>query len=119
MAADTARLICSSTALIDSGRAVRFEIPGPDGKPRAAIALRYQGRVYGYVNACQHIPIELDLQDGNVFDLSGQYLVCSMHGALYLPTNGRCVGGPCRGQSLQALPLYEADNHVWLNVMPD
>lgn len=119
MAADTARLICASTALIDSGRAVRFEITGPDGKPQAALALRYQGRVYGYVNACRHIPIELDLEDGNIFDLSGQYLVCSMHGALYLPNNGRCVSGPCHGQSLQALPLTEADGQVWLNVMPD
>jgi nitrite reductase/ring-hydroxylating ferredoxin subunit len=56
MAADTARLICDSTALLDSGRAVRFEITGRDGKPQSAIALRYQGRVYGYVNACRHIP---------------------------------------------------------------
>jgi len=119
MAADAARLICAGTALLDSGHAVRFEITGPDGKPQAAIALRYQGRVYGYVNACRHIPIELDLQDGNVFDLSGQYLVCSMHGALYLPNDGRCVGGPCRGQRLQALPLFEKDGQVWLNVMPD
>ncbi|NWK76600.1 Rieske 2Fe-2S domain-containing protein [Aquitalea sp. LB_tupeE] len=119
MAADTTRLICDSSALRDSDRAVRFEITGPDGKSQSAIALRYQGRVYGYVNACRHIPIELDLQDGNVFDLSGQYLVCSMHGALYLPNNGRCVGGPCRGQSLQALPLSEADGKVWLNIMPD
>ena len=119
MAAGTAGLICDSSALVDSGRAVRFEISSPDGQPQVAIALRYQGRVYGYVNACRHIPIELDLQDGNVFDLSGQYLVCSMHGALYLPNNGRCVSGPCRGQSLQALSLYEADGKVWLNIMPD
>ncbi|WP_199052101.1 Rieske 2Fe-2S domain-containing protein [Aquitalea sp. ASV15] len=118
MAADTARLICASTDLQDSGRAVRFTLDGADGKPLSALALRYQGRVYGYINACRHIPIELDLQDGNVFDLSGQYLVCSMHGALYLPNNGRCVGGPCRGHSLQALPLHEADGQVWLNVMP-
>ncbi|PXX49070.1 Rieske (2Fe-2S) protein [Aquitalea magnusonii] len=118
MAADTARLICASADLQDSGRAVRFTLDGADGKPLSALALRYQGRVYGYINACRHIPIELDLQDGNVFDLSGQYLVCSMHGALYLPNNGRCVGGPCRGHGLQALPLHEADGQVWLNVMP-
>jgi len=31
------------------------------------------------------------------FDSTGQYLMCSTHGAMYRPQTGECRGGPCRG----------------------
>ncbi|MCD4484932.1 Rieske 2Fe-2S domain-containing protein [Chromobacterium vaccinii] len=118
MAAPQALLICRSSDLEDGGLARRFEIAQADGDPLPAFVIRYRGRVYGYLNRCRHIPVELDLQDGNLFDLSGHYLICSMHGARYRPDNGYCTWGPCRGQSLTALDIVEEDSQVWLNVMP-
>ncbi|MTD32452.1 Rieske 2Fe-2S domain-containing protein [Paludibacterium sp. dN 18-1] len=115
MAESAARVICASSALVERGLAVRFTVTDANGQQRPALAVRYMGRVYAYLNACQHIPVELDLQDGNVFDLSGHYPVCSMHGALYEPNSGRCVGGPCRGRKLTALPVHEADDLIWLD----
>ncbi|QLI80909.1 Rieske 2Fe-2S domain-containing protein [Chitinibacter fontanus] len=101
--------ICSSEQLLDRGLAYRFMLG-----ERAAIALRYDGVVYGYLNQCAHIPIELDFNPGDVFDLSRQYLICSTHGAYYDPTNGLCLGGPCVGRRLTSLPVKEENGAVWL-----
>ncbi|WP_410497398.1 Rieske (2Fe-2S) protein [Chitinibacter sp. S2-10] len=101
--------ICDSQDLQERGLAFRFNI-----KERAAIALRYGGQVYAYYNECAHVPIELDFNPGDVFDLSRQFLICSTHGAYYDPTNGLCLGGPCSGRSLHRLTVIEKDNAVWL-----
>ncbi|AXE36693.1 Rieske (2Fe-2S) protein [Chromobacterium phragmitis] len=118
MAAPQARLICASSLLLDGGRGHRFEIEQADGSRLPAFVVRYQGQPRAYLNRCRHIPVELDLQDGNLFDLSGNYLICSMHGARYRPDTGYCTWGPCRGQFLAALDVFERDGQVWLNVMP-
>ncbi|WP_434628469.1 Rieske (2Fe-2S) protein [Chromobacterium sp. CV08] len=119
MAAAPPVLICASAELQDGGDARRFEIECADGSRQAAFVVRYQGRVHGYLNRCCHIPVELDLQDGKLFDLTGHYLICGMHGARYRPDTGYCTWGPCRGQSLAALDVAERDDGVWLNAMPD
>jgi nitrite reductase/ring-hydroxylating ferredoxin subunit len=41
-------------------------------------------------------------------------LICSTHGAMYLPDSGRCVGGPCSGRGLVPLAVEEADGKVFL-----
>ncbi|WP_157315146.1 Rieske (2Fe-2S) protein [Chitinibacter sp. GC72] len=105
--------ICSSAQLLERGLAVRFQVLQA-GVIRPAIALRYDGQVYAYLNECAHIPIELDFNPGDVFDLSRQYLICSTHGAYYDPTTGLCLGGPCSGRRLKKLPVVEKDNAVWL-----
>jgi nitrite reductase/ring-hydroxylating ferredoxin subunit len=118
MAAAQAVLICASAQLEDGGLAHRFEITQADGSRLPAFAIRYRGQVHGYLNRCCHVPVELDLQDGKLFDLSGHHLICSMHGARYHPATGYCSRGPCRGQSLTALDVIEENGQVWLNVMP-
>jgi nitrite reductase/ring-hydroxylating ferredoxin subunit len=104
--------VCASTALVDGGEGVRFEIER-DGKSMQAFAIRFQGRVHGYLNRCAHVPIELDWNHGEFFDSSKLYLMCSTHGAIYVPETGRCVGGPCRGGRLEPVVLEESDGQVW------
>lgn len=59
--------------------------------------------------------MELDLKEGRFFDLSGDYLICATHGAMYEPADGRCIAGPCHGASLTALHVVEhADAVFWL-----
>lgn len=105
-------LICAGDALKERGLAVRFEAR-VGGETRPAFVVRYQGRAYGWVNACRHLPLELDLVDGRVFDRDGDYLVCSAHGALYAPDSGLCVAGPCAGASLTPLAVHENDAGVY------
>jgi nitrite reductase/ring-hydroxylating ferredoxin subunit len=111
--AEKERLICASTDLIEGSREIRFDIDTATG-PQSAFVVRHGGRVVGYLNRCAHIGIELDWQAGEFFDDSGLYLICATHGALYLPTSGECVAGPCRGAGLTPLQVCERDGAVYL-----
>jgi nitrite reductase/ring-hydroxylating ferredoxin subunit len=110
--AETARLICASADLAEKGKGVRFEVATPDGNAQAFV-VRYGGRVYAYLNRCAHIGIELDWNAGEFFDESGLYLICTTHGATYLPESGACVAGPCRGARLHRLDVCERDGAVF------
>ena len=111
--ADNQRLICASNDLQEKSRGVRFDLPEL-GERVSGFAVRFNGAVYGYVNQCSHVPVELDWQEGEFFDLSGEYLICSTHGAHYLPDTGGCVAGPCRGKPLKRLHLVERDGQIFL-----
>ena len=110
MAADP-RLICASEALADGGPGVRFELVRL--RP-AGFVVRYCGTVRAFVNRCPHAGTELDWQPGEFFEESGLYLMCSTHGALFEPSSGYCVAGPCRGASLEPLAIRERDGQVIL-----
>lgn len=106
--------ICSAQALIDGGKGVRFPVFA-GGAAGTGFAVRFDGKVYAYLNRCAHVPIELDWNEGDFFESSGLYLMCSTHGALYEPENGRCVGGPCRNGRLRPIQAFEAEGQVfWL-----
>ena len=106
------RLICNSNALVDSGDGVRFEVEW-GGATVPAFIVRYDGRVYAYLNRCAHMPAELDWRPGRYFDDEGLHLVCSMHGAVYAPETGECRGGPCSG-ALAQLEVEERDGCIYL-----
>ena len=111
MAGD-ARLICASSALVDFGRGVRFEVQY-FGEPAPAFAIRYKGAVHAYLNRCAHVAMELDWQEGVFFDAAGLDLLCSTHGAVYEARSGRCIGGPCNGTPLVKLRLEERRGMVY------
>ena len=111
--AQAARLICARAELADGGKGIRFEIPAESG-PQSAFVVRHGGQVYGYLNRCAHIGVELDWQPGKFFEDSGLYLVCTTHGATYLPDSGMCIAGPCRGARLTQLDVFEQDGGVYL-----
>ena len=111
--AQAQRLICASGALADRGKGVRFTLER-HGVAAQAFAVRYDGKVYAYLNSCAHIPIELDWLEGEFFDHSGLYLICSTHGAMFEPKSGQCIMGPCRGQHLIALRVEERSGGVYL-----
>ena len=56
-----------------------------------------------------------DREPRDLWDPSGRYLVCSSHGARYQPSDGLCVGGPCEGSHLKALPIEVQDGEVFLD----
>ncbi|MGE0802964.1 MAG: Rieske (2Fe-2S) protein [Lautropia sp.] len=119
-AANGWRRICDSHALTDGGDGVAFDLaerPGAGGSRwrERAFVVRAGGEVRGFVNRCAHVPIELDWLPGRFFDDTGTVLLCSMHGAAYDPTSGRCLDGPCHGRGhLQPVPVRERDGVVWL-----
>jgi nitrite reductase/ring-hydroxylating ferredoxin subunit len=110
--ADHARLICDAAALQDSGAGVRFEIEYA-GARAPAFVVRHDGRVYGYLNRCAHLAMELDWSEGRFFDFEGRDLICSTHGAVYDAASGRCLGGPCNGSPLVRLVVEERAGRIY------
>ena len=89
-------LLCASDALHDSGAAQPFSVLYC-GQVCPAFAIRYGGVVHAYLNRCTHVPMEMDYQPNQFFDLTGHWLICATHGAMHAPDSGVCMGGPCRG----------------------
>ena len=110
---DSLKPLCASAALRDGEEGLRFELVRY-GRVQPAFAIRHHGRVYAYLNLCAHRGVELDWDAGKFFDITHQYLICATHGALYDPSTGRCVRGPCMGLGLVSVEVNESDGHVWL-----
>jgi nitrite reductase/ring-hydroxylating ferredoxin subunit len=110
-AAERLRLLCPSSTLQNGGTGVRFEV-GQAQERRPAFAIRHEGVAFAYLNRCAHVGVELDWQSGQFFDAEGTLLICATHGALYDPRSGKCVDGPCKGQSLTPVQLSEADGFI-------
>lgn len=104
--------LCDAALLEDGGKGLRFPLTA-GGEDATGFVVRYNGIICGYLNRCAHVPIELDWNEGDFFESSGRYLVCSTHGAMYEPETGRCAGGPCRGRSLRRIHVVEKDNRVF------
>jgi nitrite reductase/ring-hydroxylating ferredoxin subunit len=100
--------ICDSATLTDGGKGVRTNVQYL-GREASIFFIRFDEKVYGYLNQCAHVPMELDWNEGQFFDDSGLYLICATHGAIYTPESGRCVGGPCRGAKLRAVQVEERE----------
>ncbi len=104
--------ICEADAVPESGRGVRFAVTA-FGEAATGFVVRHHGKVYGYLNRCAHVPIELDWAEGEFFESSKTYLMCSTHGAIYLPENGQCAGGPCKGGRLRPIALREENDKIY------
>ena len=111
--AEALRLICASAEVSDAGKGFRFRIR-QYGREVPAFVIRFNGQVHAYLNECGHVPAELDWMPGEFFDDSKLYLICSIHGALYAPDSGRCLGGRCQGRGLKPLPVREIDGLIFL-----
>ncbi|KQR86116.1 Rieske (2Fe-2S) protein [Burkholderia sp. Leaf177] len=107
-AAPEAVRVCASEELVDGGDGLRRNAVGKSGEA-TVFFVRYDGRPFGYLNQCAHVPMELDWSEGKFFESSGLYLMCATHGAIYEPDTGKCVGGPCRGARLRKIETEERD----------
>ncbi len=112
------RVICSSEDVVESGPGYRFSVDRY-GRETPAFVIRFRGKVHAYLNECGHVPAQLDWQRGEFFDDSKLYLICSVHGALYAPETGRCLGGRCQGIGLKPLPVKETDGQIFLEYETD
>ena len=107
-------LVCASDQVLEGGRGVRFEVRA-FGDKATGFVVRFGGKAYAYLNRCAHVPIELDWAEGEFFESSGLYLMCSTHGAIYVPESGFCAGGPCKGGRLRPIGVREeAGSIYWL-----
>ena len=110
--------LCASAELEEASKACVFDVM-LWRRPARAFALRFEGRVVAYMNRCAHVPTEMDSQPGEFLDADRRFILCSMHGAVYEPTSGRCIAGPCAGQRLMAVDVVERGGQVYWYPSPD
>ncbi len=75
-------------------------------------AIRRGDAVFVYVNACPHVGAALDRAPDRFLTADGARIVCAAHGALFGIEDGVCVGGPCVGGRLEAVPARIVDGAV-------
>jgi nitrite reductase/ring-hydroxylating ferredoxin subunit len=110
--------LCASAELEESGTARVFDVLLWH-RPARAFALRFEGRVVAYLNRCAHVPTEMDGKPGEFLDADRHFIVCSIHGAVYEPTTGHCIAGPCAGARLMAIAVVERAGQVYWYPSPD
>jgi nitrite reductase/ring-hydroxylating ferredoxin subunit len=113
-----AQLLCASADLAEAGKAWVFDVL-LWRRPARAFALRFEGRVVAYLNRCAHVPTEMDWQPGEFLDAERRFIVCTTHGAVYEPTTGHCIAGPCAGARLMAIDVVERAGQVYWYPSPD
>lgn len=93
------------------GQCYSFEIAMPQIE---GFLLNWHGTIHAYRNACPHTGVNLNWAPHQFFDIDTRFVQCGMHGALFEPDSGRCIWGPCRGQSLTCLPIRIIDEQIHL-----
>ena len=110
--------LCASADLEEAGKARVFDVM-LWRRPARAFALRFEGRVVAYMNRCAHVPTEMDWQPGEFLDPDRRFILCATHGAVYEPTTGHCIAGPCAGARLMAIAVVERAGQVYWYPSPD
>lgn len=96
--------ICSLAEVPEKGAMGRTMSNG--GKTRHLILIRHRSGVRVYLNSCPHTGVRLDWREDDFMDLSGVYLQCAMHAAMFVTETGNCVAGPCAGGRLVVVPSH-------------
>ncbi|MEO1081981.1 MAG: Rieske 2Fe-2S domain-containing protein [Pseudomonadota bacterium] len=79
------------------------------------IVADHDGQLFAYENLCPHVGESLDPMGGSVSSDDGSLLRCQRHAAEFLSHTGECVGGPCLGESLRAVPIIVVDQTIYLD----
>ena len=106
--------ICNVNQLIDPDS--RGFILSTDGGEVEGLVVYKNGFVSAFVNSCPHTGAPLNWSPHQFLDPEGEFIQCSMHGAIFRTDDGYCVRGPCVGESLQSLPVFQEDGSLWVNL---
>ena len=85
-----------------------------DGDAESLILHRDGEAVRAWYNVCPHAGRRLDWAPGEFLRSKDGLVVCAAHGASFELGAGECVAGPCRGESLRAVPVEVREGAVWL-----
>ena len=88
------------------------------GETVGVFVVRQGEVVRAYVDSCPHAFAPLEMEPDRFLDLSGTYVLCTMHGAHFDVASGECAMGPCRGRSLTAYPIRIHNGKVIADTRP-
>ena len=107
------RIWVAASEQLEEGEYLRTSI-GYAGETIAVVVFRFKGQCLAYRNLCVHMPRELDCEKNAIFDETGEYLRCSMHGIVYDPLSGESVSEICAGKRLTPISLVEDAQGIWI-----
>lgn len=102
--------VCASATLADR-QYLKVQLTF-EKRPEECVLFRHAGRAYAYINRCVHMPRQLDCEKRDIFDETGRYLRCSMHGIVYTPDTGTSISTMCEGEQLRPVDIYEEDGEI-------
>jgi len=85
------------------------------GDAESLIVHRNGASVRAWLNVCPHAGRRLDWAPGKFLKSKEGHLVCAAHGASFELDKGDCIAGPCRGDSLRAVPVEVRGGQVVLS----
>jgi len=104
--------LCNLYELADPG--ARGFDPLQSGQD-SVVVVRQGQRVHVWADACPHHGTPMAWRKDAYLNAAGDRIVCAAHGALFEIDTGLCTLGPCKGDSLQALPFTtRADGEIHL-----
>ncbi|WP_375159842.1 Rieske (2Fe-2S) protein [Bradyrhizobium sp. RDT46] len=111
-------VICTSDEIERGGARAfnlsRIDVSG-ESRPFPIVVIRTHDNAYvGYVNACPHDGVWLNIGSGDFFTQDRAFLKCGRHGATFEIDSGLCIDGPCNGRNLQPIALAMVDGEVCL-----
>lgn len=84
------------------------------GEPSSVLVFHFKGEYLAYRNLCVHMSRTLDCEKDMIFDGTGQYLRCSMHGIIFDPVTGESKSVICQGDKLTQVQLLDGEDGLWI-----
>jgi len=88
---------------LPNGAARGFD-PRDDGEDPLFV-VRHGDELYAYRDRCPHEGARLPWQRDRYLNRDGSRIICYAHGAEFDIASGRCLLGPCLGQTLEPVRL--------------
>lgn len=104
-----ALVVLDSSGLTEDGDWMSFVYDDGLGQEARGILVRWNGELFAFRNLCPHWSTPLDRHGDDLVDPATGDLVCQTHGARFEIHTGRCVLGPCQGDTLQRLTVHVDD----------
>jgi nitrite reductase/ring-hydroxylating ferredoxin subunit len=106
-------ILCKTTDIEDPG-SKSFEVK-IKRQTHSIFVVHKNGEFFAYHNQCPHTGANLEWQEDQFMDLDKELIQCATHDALFIIDSGKCIAGPCVGESLHALTLSIVDNELHLD----
>ncbi|MGB0747209.1 MAG: Rieske (2Fe-2S) protein [Magnetospiraceae bacterium] len=104
--------LCALADLEDPGSAA-FEVK-LDGKETRIMVIRKGDQVVAYENACPHTGAPLDTEAGRFLDYRKEFILCTLHGAMFAIEDGSSVWGPTGGKGLSPVSVKVVEGKIQL-----
>lgn len=100
----------------DLGEAEALGVDIDNSGRDSLFVVKFKSEVYAWKNSCPHINgAPMSWKKNAYFDFSKTLIQCAAHGALFEPSTGICVSGPCVGDCLDRVDfMVKHDGQIFI-----